>query len=97
MAAKYTIVCLIVLFGVTVSENADICRKLVEAGFSHNYNETIAHSIHSMTVQGLQLFNPLATEDNRVPTVNMDRKAPEKVIPYAPNDPLGSEVSDVQL
>lgn len=37
---------------------------------SKNFNETIAHTIHSMNVQGLRLFNPQATEDNRVPTVN---------------------------
>ena len=49
------------------------CSSLyVSYDLSPNFNETIAHSIHSMTVQGLRLFNPLATEDNRVPTVNHD-------------------------
>ena len=41
-----------------------------------------------MTVQGLHLFNKRATEHNRVPTVNMDRHSPVKVLSYAPNDPL---------
>ena len=36
------------------------------------------------------MFNQRATEDNQVPTVNMDRNSPEKVIPYAPNDPIES-------
>ena len=50
-----------------------LCSSLyVSYDLSPNFNETIAHSIHSMTVQGLRLFNPRATEDNRVPTVNHD-------------------------
>ena len=70
------------------------CRQmLVENGLSANYNETIAHAIHSMTVEGLQMFNPRTTVDNRVPTVNMDRHSPEKVVPFAPNDPLESDFS----
>ncbi len=62
---------------------------LREQGFSTNFNETIAHAIHSMTVEGLQLFNPRATEKNSVPTVNMDRHSEVKVVPYAPEDRLG--------
>ena len=51
------------------------CGELyVSYDLSRNFNETIAHTIHSMTVQGLRLFNPRATEDNRVPTVNHNIK-----------------------
>ena len=72
----------------------DKCRQLlVQNGLSVNYNETIAHAIHSMTVEGLQMFNPRATLDNHVPTVNMDRRSSQKVIPFAPEDPLGSDFS----
>lgn len=39
---------------------------------SDNFNETIAHTIHSMTVQGLRMFNPRATKENNVPTINHD-------------------------
>ena len=47
------------------------CSELYSSyDMSKNFNETIAHTIHSMNVQGLRLFNPQATEDNRVPTVN---------------------------
>ena len=47
------------------------CSELYSSyDLSKNFNETIAHTIHSMNVQGLRLFNPRATEDNRVPTVN---------------------------
>ena len=67
-----------------------LCPILLrENGFSSNFNETIAHAIHSMTVEGLQLFNSRATEDNSVPTVNMDRHSDTKVVPYAPEDRLG--------
>jgi hypothetical protein len=62
-------------------------------GLSSNYNETIAHAIHSMTVQGLQLFNPRATENNNIPTVNLNLhdKTGVKVLQYAPNDPIPSD------
>lgn len=47
------------------------CSELYASyDLSKNFNETIAHTIHSMNVQGLRLFNQRATENNRVPTVN---------------------------
>ena len=70
------------------------CRQLLaQSGLSTDFNETVAHSIHSMTVEGLQMFNPRATARNHVPTVNMDRSSPRKVVPFAPPDPLGSDFS----
>ncbi len=97
MALKLIIiVCCLAL--ATAAPQTSRCHKLlIEAGFSSNFNETIAHAIHSMTVQGLQMFNPRATEDNHIPTVNMDRRAPEKVIPYAPNDFVGSDFSTLSM
>ena len=50
------------------------------AGLSPNFNETIAHSVHSMTVQALRRFNPRVTAANHVPTVNLDRNATDKVV-----------------
>lgn len=85
---------LAVLLGVAYSVPTPerMCAALFRAeGFSTNYNETIAHTIHSMTVQGLQMFNPKATEKNTVPTVNMDRHSDDKVVRYAPNDMLGDD------
>ena len=70
---------------------------LTGEGFSSNFNETIAHAVHSMTVQGLQMFNVKATAKNNVPTVNMDRKSPQKVVPYAPDDPLGSDFATATM
>ena len=78
----------------TSSSSDDYCRRLlVRSGLSLNFNETVAHTIHSMTVEGLQMFNPRATVNNHVPTVNMDRRSPQKVVPFAPGDPLGSDFS----
>lgn len=92
--AMLRLVCLFVVVGLGLALATSGCRQLLlQNGLSANYNETIAHAIHSMTVQGLQMFNPRATLDNRVPTVNMDRHSPQKVIPFAPDDPLGSDFS----
>ncbi len=86
------LVVLAVLLGVAycVPTKERVCAALFRTNdLSANYNETIAHAIHSMTVEGLQMFNPKATEDNSVPTVNMDRHSGVKVVDYAPNDELG--------
>jgi hypothetical protein len=73
--------------------------KLRAAGLSANLNESIAHAIHSMTVQGLQLFNPHANEQNTIPTVNhnLHSKDAPKVLMYAPNDPLPSDYFDFTM
>jgi len=65
---------------------------LQEAGLSSRYNETIGHAIHSMTVEGLQLFNPAIGQVNQVPTVNKDLSNRNKmVLDSAPSDPWGSD------
>ena len=73
--------------------------QLRAGGLSANYNESIAHAIHSMTVQGLQLFNPRATEKNTIPTVNhnLHDKSGQKVLMYAPNDQLPSDYFDFTM
>ena len=58
------------------------------AGLSANFNESIAHSIHSMNTIGLKFFNNLATENNNIPTVNHDLKSGVKLLDYAPNEDL---------
>ena len=82
---------LTVLIGLanSVLSKAEVCAELLrQNGYSSNYNETIGHAIHSMTVQGLQMFNPKATVKNNVPTVNMDRHSDMKVVRFAPEDRL---------
>ena len=77
-----------------VSASNDKCGRILhQNGLSANFNETVAHTIHSMTVEGLQMFNPRANIHNHVPTVNMDRRSPQKVVPFAPEDPLGDDFS----
>ena len=39
------------------------------------------------------MFNPRATALNVVPTVNLDRSASQKVLPYAPENPVGNDFS----
>ena len=93
-------VVLAVLVGVaySVPTRERICASLFRTqGFSSNYNETIAHAIHSMTVQGLQMFNSKVTDKNSVPTVNMDRRSSVKVIDYAPSDDLGSDFNTFSM
>ena len=94
---KCVVLVLVLAFGLGRAHDDMCCKLLHETGLSENFNETIAHTVHSMTVQGLQLFNPRATENNQVPTVNMDRHSSEKVVPYAPNDFVGSAFSTALL
>jgi len=78
------------LFGL-ISESGCTSR-LRKAGLSPRYNETIAHAIHSMTVEGLQLFSPAFDQVNNVPTVNKDLSNRNKmVLDWAPSDPWGND------
>jgi len=61
---------------------------------SDNWNETIAHSIHSMTVQGLRVFKATASSKNHVPTVNQNLQhvpESESVVSFAPDVPLPTD------
>jgi hypothetical protein len=64
------------------------CAPAMEYGVSAQFNHTVAHAIHSMTLEGLKLFNPQASARNGIPTVNRDTNvggivddAPEVVFP----------------
>jgi len=71
-----------VLFVVAFSRN---CRvEFPEAGLSYRYNESIAHAIHSMTLDVVQRFQPAVGLDNNVPTVNMNISSAEKVVHAVP-------------
>ena len=95
---KVLLVLLFVGTAYAVPTQSRLCPILLrESGFSSNFNETIAHAIHSMTVEGLQLFNPKATEKNNIPTVNMDRHSDQKVVRHAPEDKLGSDFTTMSM
>jgi hypothetical protein len=94
----------IALFLVTLAvargaPNPRCAMQLRAAGLSSNHNETIAHAIHSMTVRGLQLFNPRANEHNTIPTVNHNLHAKDgvKVLMYAPDEQLPSDYFDFTM
>ena len=79
----------LVASALAVAALGDTCSNLYkQAGLSSNFNESIAHSIHSMNTIGLKYFNNLATENNGIPTVNHDLRESDKVINYAPNEEL---------
>ncbi|XP_052782075.1 uncharacterized protein LOC128218448 [Mya arenaria] len=82
---------------VTAAQTLDCGRAFPQAGISRNYNETIAHAIHAMTVTGLKIFNPKATAVNYVPTVNQDLNQPETVLAHAPEVPLGNDFSTLTM
>ena len=80
------------------SEAVVNCSKsLPHAKLSTNYNETIAHAIHSMTVEGLALFSDRPTEKNYVPTVNQDLNQPSLVLEHAPSDPLNHDFATTTM
>ena len=59
---------------------------------SKNLNETIAHAIHSLTLNELRKFNPDAEIDNGVPVVNPRLNDPTtnvRVVPNAPEEAIG--------
>lgn len=80
------------------SEAAIDCAKSIpHAQLSANYNETIAHAIHSMTVEGLKLFHSHVTEKNFVPTVNQDISQAQLVLDHAPNDPVNHDFTTTTM
>eukprot|EP01001_Neometanema_parovale_P010548 NODE_6788_length_817_cov_185.047550_g6552_i0.p1 GENE.NODE_6788_length_817_cov_185.047550_g6552_i0~~NODE_6788_length_817_cov_185.047550_g6552_i0.p1 ORF type:complete len:232 (-),score=76.83 NODE_6788_length_817_cov_185.047550_g6552_i0:120-767(-) len=58
---------------------------------SPRFNETIAHAIHSLTVEDLRMFHPRATDENTIPTVNHNLQASNKVLDFAPSDAVGRD------
>lgn len=60
-------------------------RVMLEAGLSANFAPMVTHSIHSLTVEDIRYyFKPDATEENGIPTVNLDVRSSERVLSDAP-------------
>ena len=56
------------------------------AGLSQRFPGAVSHAIHSLSLQDLRhYFEPKATEENGIPTINLDLKADDMVLPNAPN------------
>ncbi|KAL4226932.1 hypothetical protein ACF0H5_014910 [Mactra antiquata] len=90
LAGFLSIICL-------VSGSFDCSKLFPGSGLSKSYNETIAHAIHSMTVDGLKLFHPHATTKNFVPTVNQDLSQANVVLNHAPEEELDSDFTTMTM
>lgn len=66
------------LQALSVPMKRDCAQEHKRSGLSRNYYENVAHTVHSMTVRGLRMFNPKAGPKNFVPTVNLNVSAPNK-------------------
>jgi hypothetical protein len=64
---------------------------LAEGGASDRFGSNVGHSIHSITVQHLQEFEPNVTVNNTIPTVDMDLRAEWPIRLNAP-DMAGSSL-----
>ncbi|XP_046561070.1 uncharacterized protein LOC124270095 [Haliotis rubra] len=91
MMMMRVILCVVAVAASTHAGSIHCKNTLMSGGLSEKFNETVAHAIHSMTVQGLSMFIKHASGDNAIPTVNHDLRGVKKVLPYAPNDPLGTD------
>ena len=70
-----------VLIGSALAYDPRTCRSTFSSyDLSSNFNETIGHAIHSLNTIGLRLFNPLATEETNIPTVNHDLRDKENIV-----------------
>jgi len=71
--------------------------KFPRSGLSAKYYENIGHAVHSMTLEILKMFSGKATVKNDIPTVNMNLAADQKVLDFAPSDPVGNDFSTPQM
>jgi len=74
--------------GVPVSEqnNQSVCHDiLIKSGASDSFDAMVAHGVHSLTLDDLKQFDPLATENNFVPTIDRDLRSEIAILPYTPD------------
>lgn len=62
-----------------------------QAGLGPNFAETVGHAIHSLTAEGLRLFDAKANGVNGIPTVNRNMRSATKVVDDAPEVLLPSD------
>lgn len=62
--------------------------EFVNAGLSENYAETIAHAVHSLTLQDLKKWDNRTTVNNTVPTINRHLYGAGGINHGAPDVPL---------
>jgi len=82
---SYIFLCLFVL---PIIIHAEDCPSIINRLSNNNFGSfggDVAHAIHSITVDQLRLLEDNITVDNNnIPTVNLDLRAPDAILPYAP-------------
>lgn len=66
-------------------ENGECQKVLLDAGATKQFPIHVYHAIHAITVQDLKIFEPTANENNSVPTINKDKKSPNRLLLNAPD------------
>ena len=67
-------------------ENFGRCRDiLTAAGATADFGARVGHAIHSMSLRNLKKFEPSVTEDNRIPTINLNLTSDTPILLYAPD------------
>jgi len=87
---KFALLFCTLLFAGAIASSNITCDTIIQhSGLSSIWNETIAHAIHSMTTEGLDLFK--VNHKVKIPTVNQNLEADEKVVEFAPDVQLGAD------
>jgi len=77
---------LIFAFSISSSNGDPECAsKLKAAGASDSFAAMVAHGVHSMTLGDLKKFDPLATPDNFVPTIDLNDQFEQTLLPSLPD------------
>ncbi|CAJ0953524.1 unnamed protein product, partial [Mesorhabditis belari] len=85
MTTKNWIVALLWVQVASQQLNPQCADILKLAGASEKFGNSVGHAIHSINVRALRRFDPLVTEKNRVPTMNMDLSSEQVLLSYAPD------------
>eukprot|EP00658_Telonema_sp_P-2_P052809 TRINITY_DN410_c0_g1_i12.p1 TRINITY_DN410_c0_g1~~TRINITY_DN410_c0_g1_i12.p1 ORF type:complete len:230 (+),score=70.45 TRINITY_DN410_c0_g1_i12:222-911(+) len=79
------------ILAIAMSAPTQSCKvALWESGVSTRFDETVAHAIHSITLNDLRKFNPRVPTANGVPTVN-------RAIALSPKDRVVRDAPEVTL
>uniref|UniRef100_A0A914CLG9 Uncharacterized protein n=1 Tax=Acrobeloides nanus TaxID=290746 RepID=A0A914CLG9_9BILA len=68
-----------------ISSKKSCLDVLKSAHASENFGENVAHALHSITVRELRKFESNVTEENNIPTINVDLTSDQAILPYAPD------------
>ena len=70
----------------TPSSFDDKCLGLLQsAGATSEFGNRVGYAIHSLSIRSLKKFKSDVTENNRIPTINMDLTSDSPILFYAPD------------